>query len=211
MKLLVLAYLGTALSAVGLTSQDAAQPRESLEMPSYQSPVQKWASIEDAPVMQSAQDDASYGDTWAEVDETNRHILIMSSIDGFAAAGNTGPCFKQSTNATIDESLMDAGFGSESPTGLPRKLGFLSEATDDCADRKRSYDTSLIQGMSDTHLSIYLTGAVAAYSDKAECPTNRHTAAAMTAAAAILSADPTEAPANVLRSAFQSGCSSNAS
>ena len=204
MKFIAIAYLGTALSTLGLTAQDAPQG-QSLEMPSYQEPATDWASHGDA-VESVKPGDGTYGATWADVEETNRHILIMSSIDGFAAAGDSGPCFKGSTNATIDETLMDSAFSGQDPTGLPGALSGLANASTECEDKKRSYDTSLMREMSDAHLSIYLTGAVAAYASKTGCPQTRHAAAAMTAATAIFGSDGSESPSDVLKPAFVEAC-----
>ena len=207
MKIIAIAYIGTALSTLGLTAQDVTPQRDSFDMPSYQQPAQKWNQVDDATSTVAGENKSfSFGETWTSVDETQRHVLIMSSIDGFAAAGSSGPCFKESTNASIDESLMNKGFGSEDPAELPGALGSLDGASDDCGEQTRSYSASLIQGMSDEHLAVYLTGAITAYSSKADCPEDRREAAAMSAAAAMLSADSNDAPSLVLRGAFAEAC-----
>lgn len=210
MKFTALALLGTAFSTLGL-AQDVAPQSDAFDMPVYQAPAADIEQLDDITPLKdvmskNAEEGASYGETWADVQDTNRHILIMSSIDGFTAAGTSGPCFKGSNNSTIDKSLMDTGFGAKSPEELATTLESLPEASTDCKENARSYNTGLIQGMSDEHLSIYLTGAIAAYALKAECPADRHESAAMSAAAAILSASSDTAPANILRESFAEAC-----
>ena len=213
MKLTALAFLGTAFSTLGLAAPGDAPQHSMLEAVSYQDGAQAWGEMGDIsqpgtaqPNAEGDQEEFSFGDTWDEVEDTNRHILIMASVDGFTAAGPNGPCFKGGNNSTIDKSLKDAGFGSKSPSELAKTLATLPEASTDCAERGRSYSTALIQGMTDEHLSIYLTGAVSAYATQATCPVDRHESAAMSAAAAILSASPDGAPADVLRATFAEAC-----
>lgn len=145
--------------------------------------------------------------TWASLPDTTRHLLIMGTADGFSAAGAGAPCFPGQNNASLDQELMKTGFGARDSNDLPAALARLSAPTEQCQNApKRGYDSSLIASMSDEHLSHYLSGVVRGYAHIKSCPTENHSYAGSTIAAAIFSATTPASPPQVLAPALVVGC-----
>lgn len=144
---------------------------------------------------------------WGSLDDNSRYLLIMGTADGFAAAGDNAPCFPGKDNLGLDADLKAAGFGDKSHVGLADELSKLSAPSAQCAmNKKRGYDAGLLKSMPDTHLALYLTGAVRGYAKLKDCEASNHPYAAATATAALLTELESELPSDILSKAFAEGC-----
>lgn len=171
-------------------------------------PTTASSNTEPAPALaDNAPTAASADETWASLDDTERYLLIMGAVDGFAAAGAGAPCFPGKDNAALDEDLNAAGFANGDPVTLPAQLAALSASPAECqAAAARGYDSSLLQSMPDEHLATYLTGAIRGYATVATCAPQNHSYAAGLAIASVFeTAEPTP-PAMILGDAFKEGC-----
>ncbi len=146
-------------------------------------------------------------ETWADLGETERYLLIMGNADGFSAAGAGAPCFPGKSNADLNNELIGLSFEDKPADTLTDALASLSAGPEACPQVPlRGYSVDLLKTMPDAHIATYLTGLVRGYSHAAACPDENHQYAAATVTAAIFAADPASQPVSVIAEAMRKGC-----
>jgi hypothetical protein len=145
---------------------------------------------------------------WSDLDDSNRYLLIMGSVDGFASAGAGAPCFPGNDNASLDAKLAKAGFADKDPADLAAALTKLGTPADQCGGgQMRGYGNKLLKTMPDSHLSAYITGMVRAYAAVHPCSTAGQVSAGTDVAAAILAGDDFAQPAALTAPILAASCS----
>lgn len=146
-------------------------------------------------------------ESYDKLDDNTRYLLIMGSVDGFAATGPGAPCFPGKDNKRLDQELKQNDFTQANPATMPGALMKLRAAPEECVDKQvRGYQNGMLKSMPNEHLATYLSGAVRAYAAIKSCPTKNQTYAAATTAAAIFSAADDAQPTDVLTPALAEGC-----
>lgn len=144
---------------------------------------------------------------WSDLDDSNRYLLIMGSVDGFASAGTGAPCFPGNDNAGLDAKLTKAGFGDKDPAELAAALTKLGTPSAKCgAGQMRGYGNQLLKTMPDAHLSAYITGMVRAFASIHPCSASAQATAGTEVAAAILAGDDFAQPATLTAPVLAASC-----
>lgn len=147
------------------------------------------------------------GDRWSDLDDTHRYLLIMGSVDGYAAAGTGAPCFPGNDNTGLDSKLKQAGFTDADPATLPEAMAKIAAPKEQCTGTQmRGYGNKLLKTMPDDHLATYLTGVVRAYSRIKACPAKAQGYAAATVTAAIFTGSDEAQPVTIIAPALVEGC-----
>lgn len=124
--------------------------------------------------------DPAPADSWTDIPVQTRYVMIMGAMDAAAASRIMGSaaaplCPGDLTNIDLDARLTADGYtanGEGLEAALRATIAKASKGAT-CDDTKRRYDVRLVSGMSDQHLSAYISQAVATLELPADCTLQR--------------------------------------
>jgi hypothetical protein len=133
----------------------------------------------------------------------SRHLTIMGSLDGLAAAGNR-VCLSEPDAGSIDRMLIRRGHGEKTVDMIPAAL--LSMRGPCSEEPRRGYTAALFKGMRQGDLSSYSNSVGHAWAEAGRCDGNALENVARSAASMLISADDDASPVEVLQDALALSC-----